>query len=115
MSCPPPKPPIQHFRLPPSPLERYSHSALKELTSQLTPRQVAVLAWVAHGATNIEIADQLRVGIKTVEGEVTKILRLLTVPTRLDAAVMWTLGMSLPRDEGPGERKTGNPRTRNPI
>lgn len=103
MSCLPPKPPVHEFRLPPWPSERHDLPALRELISRLTPRQAAVLAWVAHGSTNLEIAEHLRVGIKTVEGEVTKILRLLQVPTRLDAAVMWTLVMSLPLREGARE------------
>lgn len=48
-------------------------------------------SWITNGSSNKEIAAALGVGMKTVEAEVTHILRRFEVPTRLDAAVIWAL------------------------
>jgi DNA-binding CsgD family transcriptional regulator/tetratricopeptide (TPR) repeat protein len=60
------------------PLERY----------QLTPRETEVLALVASGASNGEIASTLFIGAKTASVHVTHILRKLGVSTRTQAAVI---------------------------
>ena len=45
-----------------------------------------VLALLAKGLTNREIADELVIGVQTVGIHVSHILRKLDVPTRLEAA-----------------------------
>ncbi len=59
--------------------------------SSLSGRQKAILAWVTTGASNQEVAHRLKVGIKTIEGDLTKVLRTLRIQTRVEAAVIWTL------------------------
>ena len=52
----------------------------------LTQRQVDVLALLATGLTNSEIADRLVVSTRTVDHHVSAILTRLEVGTRRDAA-----------------------------
>ena len=52
----------------------------------LTPRELEVLAHVADGLRNAEIAERLFVSEKTVDHHVSAILRKLGVPTRGRAA-----------------------------
>jgi DNA-binding CsgD family transcriptional regulator len=52
----------------------------------LTPREVEVLALLATGLRNAEIADRLVVSPKTVDHHVSAILRKLNVRTRGEAA-----------------------------
>ncbi len=52
----------------------------------LTPRQVDVLALVAAGMTNAEIAERLVVSVRTVDHHVSAILGKLDVQTRRQAA-----------------------------
>jgi DNA-binding CsgD family transcriptional regulator/tetratricopeptide (TPR) repeat protein len=63
---------------PADPLARY----------RLTPRETEVLALVASGASNGEIASTLFIGAKTASAHVTHILRKLGVPTRTRAAAI---------------------------
>ncbi len=77
--------------MPPYPPQRYDLNRLALTVAGLSQRRQAILAWVAHGASNREIADTLKLGIKTVEAEVTTILRILQVPSRVEAAVIWVL------------------------
>jgi DNA-binding CsgD family transcriptional regulator len=60
------------------------------LTEQLglTPRESEVLALVARGLTNREIADMLVISIKTASVHVSHILRKLDAPNRLEAATI---------------------------
>ena len=51
----------------------------------LTPRQFDVLGLVASGRTNKSIASELGVGLRTVKGHVTVILRALQSDNRRDA------------------------------
>jgi len=51
----------------------------------LTERQVQVLAFIAKGLTNADIATQLVLSIRTVETHVTAVLNKLDTPTRRDA------------------------------
>jgi DNA-binding NarL/FixJ family response regulator len=52
----------------------------------LTPRQAEVLALVAEGLTNADIAGRLIVSPRTVEHHVEAILAKLGVPSRREAA-----------------------------
>jgi DNA-binding NarL/FixJ family response regulator len=52
----------------------------------LSRREVEVLALVAQGLTNHEIADRLVLSEHTVHRHVTNILRKLRVPSRTAAA-----------------------------
>jgi DNA-binding CsgD family transcriptional regulator/tetratricopeptide (TPR) repeat protein len=55
--------------------------------AQLTRRQLGVLALVAEGLTNAEIAERLFITPKTVEHHVSAILDKLDVRSRVEAAV----------------------------
>ncbi|WP_425956639.1 ATP-binding protein [Xylanimonas sp. McL0601] len=54
---------------------------------QLTAREAQVLALVAEGLTNGQIADQLFISVKTASVHVSAILRKLGVASRTEAAV----------------------------
>ena len=54
----------------------------------LTPREAEVLALVARGHTNREIAEELVISIKTTGHHVSHILHKLDVTTRADAAAI---------------------------
>ena len=56
--------------------------------SKLTDRQLEVLALLAEGLTNAEIADRLVVSVRTVDHHVSAILTRLGAPTRRDAVRM---------------------------
>ncbi len=53
----------------------------------LTPRQIQILAQVAVGATNDEIADKLYLSPHTVKTHLYNIFRKINVPNRLQAAL----------------------------
>jgi DNA-binding CsgD family transcriptional regulator/tetratricopeptide (TPR) repeat protein len=61
-------------------------AATRELPHGLTPRQHEVLALIATGATNAEIASQLVVSTKTVDHHVSAVLAKLGVASRKEAA-----------------------------
>ncbi|MGH2610551.1 MAG: helix-turn-helix domain-containing protein, partial [Tepidiformaceae bacterium] len=56
---------------------------------QLTPRQREVLALIARGRTNGEIAQQLGITLDGVKWHVREILSKLDVPSREEAAEVW--------------------------
>lgn len=56
--------------------------------SELTQTERRIIALVADGRTNHEIADRLRMRPKTVEWNLTKIYRKLNVRSRTELAVM---------------------------
>jgi DNA-binding CsgD family transcriptional regulator/tetratricopeptide (TPR) repeat protein len=73
-----------------------------EETLGLTPREAEVLALVARGYTNREIAAALVISVKTASVHVSHILRKLGAPNRLEAA---TIAHRLtPPHGGPAER-----------
>jgi LuxR family transcriptional regulator of csgAB operon len=53
----------------------------------LTPRQIQILAQVAVGATNDEIADKLYLSPHTVKTHLYNIFKKINVPNRLQAAL----------------------------
>jgi DNA-binding CsgD family transcriptional regulator/tetratricopeptide (TPR) repeat protein len=63
------------------------HRTLEE-TLGLTPRESEVLALVARGYTNREIADTLVISVKTASVHVSHILRKLDAPNRREAAAI---------------------------
>jgi DNA-binding CsgD family transcriptional regulator/tetratricopeptide (TPR) repeat protein len=54
----------------------------------LTKREAEVLALIARGYTNREIADALVISVKTADHHVSHILRKLDAPNRLEAAAI---------------------------
>ena len=58
----------------------------------LTPRQVAVLALLAQGRSNKQIAREMDIGEVTVKAHMTAILRKLGVTTRTEAIVAFQRG-----------------------
>jgi DNA-binding CsgD family transcriptional regulator len=54
----------------------------------LTPREAEVLALVAHGQTNREIAETLVISVKTASVHVSHILHKLQAPNRQEAAAI---------------------------
>ena len=56
--------------------------------SELTKAERRIIALVADGRTNHEIAERLLMRPKTVEWNLTKIYRKLNVRTRTELAVM---------------------------
>ncbi len=59
------------------------------LTKVLTPRQLEILALVAEGFSNADIADRLFLGESTVKWHVRKILRALGAGNRAQAAACY--------------------------
>ncbi|GAB4444715.1 MAG: response regulator transcription factor [Chloroflexi bacterium OHK40] len=59
------------------------------IVEPLTPREQEVLALIAAGATNQEIADRLVVSIKTVKTHVSNILSKLQLQSRYEAAIYY--------------------------
>ena len=77
-------------RLDPTPLDAGAPEArqgLEELLG-LTPREAEVLALVARGLTNREVAAELVISVKTASVHVSHILRKLDAPNRLEAAAI---------------------------
>lgn len=62
--------------------------ATRENPYGLTPRQMEVLALVADGLTNTEIAERLYLSVRTVDHHVSAILTQLGVDNREDAAAI---------------------------
>lgn len=56
---------------------------------KLTPRERQVLALLAEGKTDGEMAEVLRVSVRTIHTHVSGILSKLRVSNRLQAALMW--------------------------
>ena len=75
-------------------LPRGPRPATRTNPANLTARELEVLALVARGLRNAEIAERLFLAQKTVDSHVSAILRKLSVPTRRDAgAVAVRLGL----------------------
>ena len=62
------------------------HEVTPHTVGQLTARETAVLELLAQGRTNKQIAAELDLGIRTVEGYVSNVLSKLGVSSRTEAA-----------------------------
>jgi DNA-binding CsgD family transcriptional regulator/tetratricopeptide (TPR) repeat protein len=67
-------------------IPRGPRAASREAPAGLTPRQLEVLALLAEGATNAEIAERLVISPKTVDHHVSAVLAKLGVASRREAA-----------------------------
>jgi len=56
-------------------------------SSVLTPRQIEIIAMIAVGATNDEIADKLCISPHTVKTHLYRIFKKINVPNRIQAAL----------------------------
>jgi DNA-binding NarL/FixJ family response regulator len=60
---------------------------MKQLVDPLSERELEILGWIARGASNKEIADQLFIAEGTVKNHMTNILGKLGVHDRTQAAL----------------------------
>ena len=76
----------------------YVSERMAERPTALTPRQVDVIAMVARGFTNKEIAARQRVSQRAITAQLSRLMRKFDVPNRagLIAAVMSAAGVGLP-------------------
>ncbi len=77
-------------------LPRRSHVSTRANPAGLTQRQVDVLALLADGLTNAEIADRLVLSVRTVDTHVAAILAKIGVRTRREAAAVARAWGSVP-------------------
>jgi DNA-binding NarL/FixJ family response regulator len=70
--------------------------------SGLTPREADILPLLARGRSNKQIAAELRLGLRTVEGHVSSVLAKLGVASRAEA-VAYALGHRLVVSKDPGD------------
>jgi two-component system, NarL family, response regulator LiaR len=70
--------------------------------SGLTPREADILPLLARGRSNKQIATELRLGLRTVEGHVSSVLAKLGVASRAEA-VAYALSHRLVVPENPGD------------
>jgi transcriptional regulator EpsA len=84
-------------------LVRIAHRAAEDgpgagVQVRLSPRELEILAWIAAGKTNDEIAQILGTRFKTVKNQVQSILVKLRVNNRAQAVAKATrLGLQIPR------------------
>lgn len=71
-------------------LRRTSGLLGDERLDRLSPRELDILAMVAEGRTNREIADALHLSEKTIKNHVTHVLAKLDVTRRTEAAAYWS-------------------------
>jgi DNA-binding CsgD family transcriptional regulator/tetratricopeptide (TPR) repeat protein len=80
-------------------LPRGPRPSTRENPANLTPRELQVLALVAQGLRNADVAERLFVAEKTVDHHVSAILRKLGVSTRRQASAE-AVRLGLTRQEG---------------
>ena len=70
-------------------LERFSEAVpLMAAPEQLTPRELEVLAWVAQGHPNKEIAERLAISQRTVKFHVSSIMGKMGAANRTEAVAL---------------------------
>jgi DNA-binding NarL/FixJ family response regulator len=83
----------------PPPVVEYERLATNELLSGLTKRQLQVLALLAQGKSNVEIAEDLGVSDKTIRFYISAILKTLKVRNRTQAALIAARAIGEQSDE----------------
>ena len=63
-----------------------------QLFDHLTPRQEEILALIAQGLCNKEIAHKLQIKIPTVQNHIAALLAALAVKNRTEAAAVYWQG-----------------------
>ncbi len=86
----------------PRPAVEYERLATNELLSGLTRRQLQVLALLAQGKSNVEIAEDLGVSDKTIRFYISAILKTLKVRNRTQAALIAARAIGDQSSERPG-------------
>jgi len=74
------------------------HETSSTVFPELTDREQEILAYIARGETNNEIAEQLTISLKTVRNHVSSIFNKLQVTNRAQAAIR-------ARDAGLGKKQ----------
>ncbi len=87
--------------------QRESADAANATANGLTTRQREILALIAQGATDKEIAAALGIAIPTAQKHVSNMLRRLEVPNR--AAAVATMSRVVPADGAATERRRRRP------
>jgi DNA-binding CsgD family transcriptional regulator len=100
--------------------EQQAISQFRQLSSvvptQLTRRQLEVLALLCEGLQNKQIARRLNIAGATVKIHVANILRTLNVSNRLQAALVATgLGLEQKSDYAELKRPTAGSASRDPV
>ena len=78
----------------PRPAAEHKQLATNEQLSGLTKRQLQVLALLAQGKTNVEIASDLGISDKTIRFYISAILKFLKVRNRTQAALIAARAMN---------------------
>ncbi len=86
----------------PRPVVEYERLATNELLSGLTKRELQVLALLAQGKSNVEIAEDLGVSDKTIRFYISAILKTLKVRNRTQAALIAARAIGDQSSERPG-------------
>lgn len=69
-------------------LARFAPNARIDSDSPLTPRETEILRLISDGIGNVEIGDNLHIGLGTVKGHIRDILEKLKANDRTQAAVV---------------------------